>query len=195
MSSLEKDSFCSYCGTKFTTAYLSYPKTCDECKKPTYNNPKLVIAILQPIRKDGRVGLLVLRRGRSLGAGKFGLPGGFIEVNETAEQAGTRETLEEVGLTVDPIDLYLMENSVVSTSVAGNLILFARNTRSLIYEKIKSSLCLTSEASEIGLIHEVTNEITETFAFPSHVEAIKKWCAEFQISNYSNRPAYEKLLG
>ena len=56
-------------------------------------------------RPDGRV--LLGRRGadKSYGAGLWGLPGGHVEDTETLAQAAARETLEEVGVTVDPAHL------------------------------------------------------------------------------------------
>ena len=55
-------------------------------------------------RADGRV-LLGRRAGVSYGDGLWGLPGGHAEDSETLAQAAARETLEEVGVTVNPPDL------------------------------------------------------------------------------------------
>lgn len=44
--------------------------------------------------------LLLVRRGRPPFTGRWGLPGGFLEWKERAEDCCARETLEETGLTV-----------------------------------------------------------------------------------------------
>ncbi|MCY7373597.1 MAG: NUDIX domain-containing protein [Spirochaetaceae bacterium] len=47
---------------------------------------------------EGR--LLVVRRGRAPGAGRWSVPGGRVEADESDQQAVAREVLEETGLHV-----------------------------------------------------------------------------------------------
>ena len=69
-------------------------------------------------RPDGRV--LLGRRTGSYGTGLWGLPGGHAEDTETLAQAAARETLEEVGLTVDARALTLLGMSrYVDAGVRG----------------------------------------------------------------------------
>jgi 8-oxo-dGTP diphosphatase len=51
----------------------------------------------------GRV--LLIRRGNPPFKGDYALPGGFVEIGETVEEACRREVLEEVGLTVGDLRL------------------------------------------------------------------------------------------
>ncbi|WP_407539838.1 NUDIX domain-containing protein [Deinococcus radiomollis] len=59
-------------------------------------------------RPDGYVLLGRRSADASYGAGLWGLPGGHVEDTETLAQAAARETLEEVGLTVDAGTLKLL---------------------------------------------------------------------------------------
>jgi len=56
-----QDTFCSYCGTAYVPP-LAYPRTCATCKTTVWSNPIPVSVVLVPVERDGRTGLLVVRR-------------------------------------------------------------------------------------------------------------------------------------
>ncbi len=49
--------------------------------------------------------VVLIRRGHEPFKGYYALPGGFVDVNETVEEACRRETLEETGLVVNDLRL------------------------------------------------------------------------------------------
>jgi 8-oxo-dGTP diphosphatase len=52
---------------------------------------------------DPTRGVVLIRRGRPPFAGRWALPGGFVEPGETCESACVREAREETGLEVVPV--------------------------------------------------------------------------------------------
>jgi 8-oxo-dGTP diphosphatase len=55
----------------------------------------------------GERSVLMIRRGGDPFKGMLALPGGFVDVGETVEQAALRELEEETGVTLEPADLRL----------------------------------------------------------------------------------------
>jgi ADP-ribose pyrophosphatase len=89
--------FCTRCGSDIVRVELPQVHRCAACGFRHFINPIAAVAALMTDR-EGR--LLLLRRSHDPGRGKLGLPGGFVDVGETAESALKREIREEVGLEV-----------------------------------------------------------------------------------------------
>ncbi len=75
---------------------------CPSCGYVQYENPVPGVGVL--IEHDGR--LVLVQRDRPPRAGEWALPSGFIEADESVEQAAVRESLEETGLTIELIELF-----------------------------------------------------------------------------------------
>jgi ADP-ribose pyrophosphatase YjhB (NUDIX family) len=58
------------------------------------------IAAVGAVVRDDRERLLLIRRGRDPGRGRWSLPGGRVEPDEDAREAVVREVVEETGLRV-----------------------------------------------------------------------------------------------
>lgn len=59
--------------------------------------PKLMVDVVIPAER----GVVLIRRASEPFKGRWALPGGFVEVGETVEEAADREAAEETGLVVE----------------------------------------------------------------------------------------------
>jgi NAD+ diphosphatase len=87
--------YCPNCGSGGLTHPIVDKLACRDCGFELYfNAATAVIALIV----DDRKRLLVTTRAREPAKGALGLPGGFVDLGESAEQALAREIREEVGL-------------------------------------------------------------------------------------------------
>ena len=92
--------YCPRCGSSTTPALQAGPFRCAACGYVLFFNAATAVAALL-VRDDGRA--LFIRRAKDPARGMLGLPGGFVDDGETAEEALAREVLEEVGLEAGPL--------------------------------------------------------------------------------------------
>jgi ADP-ribose pyrophosphatase YjhB (NUDIX family) len=111
--------FCSSCGGPLRFGLVPGEDrerlACAACGHIAYVNPRLVVTTL-PITEAGEI--VLIRRGIEPGLGSWAQPGGFLEVDETVNQAAIRETFEETGLLVEPgeiVGLYTRLEAIVVT--------------------------------------------------------------------------------
>ncbi len=111
--------YCTRCGTSLVFGTVPGEDrdrlACPGCGHIAYVNPRLVVTTL-PITDAGEI--ILIRRGIEPGKGWWAQPGGFLEVDETVNQAAIRETWEETGLIVEPGDivgLYTRLEAIVVT--------------------------------------------------------------------------------
>lgn len=94
---LELFRFCPVCGSEKFVENNKQSKRCNSCGFINYINPKAaVVAIITNSEGD----ILVCKRAKDPARGTLDMPGGFTDLNETAEEAVIREVKEETGLTV-----------------------------------------------------------------------------------------------
>jgi 8-oxo-dGTP diphosphatase len=96
--------FCTVCGTALRSKNIEGRQRafCPACGRVVYENPLPCSAAF--VRNENRE-ILLIKRGVEPGKGKWALPSGFIELDETPEEACLRELEEETGLYGDIVRL------------------------------------------------------------------------------------------
>ncbi|KFC65677.1 MULTISPECIES: NUDIX hydrolase [unclassified Massilia] len=106
--------FCSECAHPVALAIPegdNRPRyVCPNCHAIHYQNPKLVIGSIPVWEQDGKLQILLCKRAIEPRYGYWTLPAGFMENEETTEQAAVRETEEEAGADVELGKLFTLLN-------------------------------------------------------------------------------------
>ena len=92
--------FCPRCGTE-ADPVGEVPFRCEQCGFAFFFGP---VTAVGGILRDEAGQVLLVQRARDPGKGQYGLPGGFVDPDETAENALRREVEEEVGLEVEAME-------------------------------------------------------------------------------------------
>ena len=149
--------YCSHCGKKNEYGQIdgNIRYHCLHCKTIHYENPKPTATLICPQSNS----ILLGRRAFDPGKGEWGLPGGFMELNETLEQAALRELKEETNLDGEVIKI--LGTCSHYGSIFGDILLIGLEV------KIKdwSGMSALDDVSELQLFN--INELPE-LAFDCH---------------------------
>ena len=109
--------FCSHCGHPLIVGIPpldNMPRhICPNCHMIHYENPKIVVCSIPTWETEKGTSILLCRRAITPRHGFWTLPGGFMENDETTEQAARRETKEEAGADVTISNLFSLMNMPV----------------------------------------------------------------------------------
>ncbi len=160
--------YCPRCGSA-NPSVGSVPFVCAACNLSVFFTPVAAVGGLL-VNQEGL--LLLVRRARDPGKGKWELPGGFVDRGESIEQALVREIAEETQLELSHIE-YLTSHPNdyyyhgVMTPVADCFYIC----------HVAAGQTLSTDAEEIEHYEwtRPTAEHLENLAFPSNRVAIEMW--------------------
>jgi ADP-ribose pyrophosphatase YjhB (NUDIX family) len=158
-----KNSHCSFCGAPFAPDQ-AWPRGCASCGNVSYLNPLPVAVLLLPVGE----GLLAVRRAIEPGLGLLALPGGFIDVGETWQEAAARELFEETGVRADPAEI---EHFRTLSSPAGFLMVFGIARRR--EPGVLPPFTLSEETAEVTVLDAPTG-----LAFDLHERVVREYFSE-----------------
>jgi ADP-ribose pyrophosphatase YjhB (NUDIX family) len=158
----EKNSHCSWCGNRYPEKE-PWPRSCRACGNRSYLNPLPVAVVLTPVGD----GIVVIRRNIEPAMGTLTLPGGYIDLGETWQEAARRELLEETGIDIGVSDLSLYD---VDNGLDDTLVIFGLATRQPV-EVVRQMA--TDEVQEVVLIDRPIE-----LGFPMHTRIVARYFAE-----------------
>lgn len=163
---------CPVCGGK-NVINGSRKWNCPDCGLELYNNVASAVGL---VISDSDGNVLFERRGKEPRKGCLALPGGFVDPDETAEEACLRECLEECG--VKPVSLkYIC--SFPNTYEFKN---FTYKTCDLFFEAVlPADAKLVPQEGEVLSFEKHDCSSAEKIdkldiAFPSTQKTLKLWC-------------------
>lgn len=166
--------YCSHCGSAKLVQKIpsgdNLPRfVCEKCDTIHYQNPKIVTGCL-PTWEDQ---ILLCKRAIEPRYGLWTLPAGFMENNETVEQAAARETWEEARAHLEPLSLYAVFSLPYISQV---YIMFRAQLRELTFAPGAESL-------EVGLFRQ--EEIPwEQLAFLVIRQTLKDYFQDRKIGQF-----------
>ncbi len=179
--------FCPRCGVEHPSPG-AIPFRCQACAFSMYFGPVAAVGAL--IVNDANE-LLVVRRSRDPGKGQWGLPGGFVDPQETVEQALRREVFEEVKLKLDSAALLTtFPNQYDYQGVVSQVIDFYYVARCIDAAAIVLEL---SELDDFSWVHPANAPLND-MAFDSNRRAIEFWAKSLTSPDETATPG-ESTLG
>jgi ADP-ribose pyrophosphatase YjhB (NUDIX family) len=160
---VQKNSHCSYCGQPFD-AHQKWPRVCASCGNTSFLNPLPVSVVLLPVDE----GVLLVRRNIEPQIGQLALPGGYMNLGETWQQAGARELFEETGIIIRPAEVH--EFRVKSAPGGTTLLVFGlapgvklQDLPDFVPNEETQEVCIATQAQEL--------------AFSTHTEVMREYFA------------------
>jgi len=160
--------FCPRCGQALEDreAFGRVRRACPACGFIFFRDPKVAVGAL--IERAGRV--LLVRRAVIPNIGRWALPAGFMDDDETPEEALRREVQEETGLTVrvgDVLGVY----PLISPNGRGVIIIYRAHADA-------SEPRAGDDVSEVRWFGP--DELPDDLAFESTRQALALWQASHQ---------------
>lgn len=140
-------------------------QACPNCGYVHYVNPVPAVGIL--IEMDG--GVVLIERRHPPHRGEWTLPSGFIEADESAEEAAIREAEEETGLKVEIIELAGVNSFPEGPPMSGIMVFFRARA-------VGGELCAGDDAADARVF---LPEEMPLLPFRTHREAMAEWLARF----------------
>lgn len=162
--------FCNQCGEKVINKIPEDDNrlrfVCSSCDVIHYQNPNIVAGVLPLIvDSDGVEKVLMCRRAIEPRHGFWTLPAGFMENEESLEEAATRESIEEANLKLGKLRLYMVTSLPYISQVYMMYIGQAKNDFSPGIESLETRLFTEEEIPWDLLAFPVVKQTLKNYYF------------------------------
>lgn len=163
--------YCPICATKLTTREEGgrLRPACDACGYVHYVNP--VPGVGMVIEMDG--GVVLIQRRNPPHRGEWTLPSGFVEADESAEEAAIREAEEETGLKTEIIEMVNINSFPEGPPVSGIMIFYR-------LRPVGGNLQAGDDASDVRVFQP---EEMPLLPFRTHREMMAEWLDKYATHN------------
>jgi 8-oxo-dGTP diphosphatase len=166
--------FCTHCG--YMQVAEKWPRRCPnpECREWTLENPVVAVAaVLVRMRREAAVtyddsGVLIVKRKTEPAKGTWALPGGFIEIGETWQEACVRELEEETTVKIPAADIRLFD--VQSIEGGARVLIFGETHSTVLDEAALDAInknLHNDEVSEVSMLRGDRHHPVK-LGFPTH---------------------------
>jgi ADP-ribose pyrophosphatase YjhB (NUDIX family) len=169
--------YCPECGSKRFKENNFKSKKCADCGFVYYFNSSAAVAVFVT-DSEGR--LLIARRAHDPARGTYDLPGGFVDMYETAEAATIREVQEETGIILHEQQLHYAFSLPNIYVYSG----FEVHTLDMFFEAKVERINIYHPSDDVDQLLLLTREeiVPEKFGLSSVRKAIEKWIVRHEYS-------------
>jgi ADP-ribose pyrophosphatase YjhB (NUDIX family)/GNAT superfamily N-acetyltransferase len=116
--------YCQRCGHQMSRDLVGGRErpVCPQCGYVLFRNPVPGVGLL--VEMEG--GVVLIKRGHDPFKGRWALPAGFIEADESIEEAAVRECKEETHLDVELIEMFHVDSFPTDPTPQSGIIIFYR---------------------------------------------------------------------
>ena len=180
MTSPMRLTYCPQCGEPLTLRTVGSRERliCPACGYVHYRNPVPGVGVL--IEMEG--GVVLIKRGGHVKPGQWALPSGYIEADESVEEAAVREAREETGLEIQLEDLVGIYSFPEGPPTSGIIVFYRARP-------VGGALRAGDDAVDARVFQ--LDELPD-MPFRTHRQAIQRWLALRQRAPYTSE---ERAVG
>jgi ADP-ribose pyrophosphatase YjhB (NUDIX family)/ribosomal protein S18 acetylase RimI-like enzyme len=182
--------FCQRCGHKMSRDLVGGRErpVCLKCGYVLFRNPVPGVGVLVEMKS----GVVLIKRGHHPKKDRWALPAGFIEADESIEEAALRECKEETNLDIELIEMFHVDSFPTDPTPESGIIIFYRA------KPVGGKLQPGDDAVEAKVFS--ADALPNDVAFRTHRAALARWAglqgavAAFSTPNNESYPLAPDLL-